>query len=246
MTDAKVFHKEDSSSGSIGRRYARTDEIGIPYAITVDYETIQALPGTVTLRERDSMQQVRVPVAAVASIVRMLSSGELTWSHLIAGGAETTTSTIIPDIASTKTATASARRALLERTAHDEDGRFVHDDSFAVYGAHRGHRDFGPLGCALKTHILDSWSDWFVMAEQMLPMKCAVLTPEAAWLATGEAERFVDVAVREVDSRRRLDHVLREGYAELERSSADTEVKRQCATNRAKVRFCCLTLCMTI
>lgn len=42
---------------SIGKRYARTDEIGVPYALTVDYDTLT--DKCVTLRERDSMTQVR-------------------------------------------------------------------------------------------------------------------------------------------------------------------------------------------
>lgn len=41
---------------TIGRRYARTDEVGVPFAVTVDYETIEN--ETVTLRERDSTAQV--------------------------------------------------------------------------------------------------------------------------------------------------------------------------------------------
>ncbi|NYT02329.1 MAG: glycine--tRNA ligase [Methanosarcinales archaeon] len=46
------------TSGSIGRRYRRNDEIGTPYCVTVDYETIEQ--GTVTIRDRDSMRQVKV------------------------------------------------------------------------------------------------------------------------------------------------------------------------------------------
>ena len=45
------------SSGSIGRRYARADEVGTPLGITIDYQTIE--DGTVTLRDRDSWKQVR-------------------------------------------------------------------------------------------------------------------------------------------------------------------------------------------
>lgn len=48
-------------SGAIGRRYRRMDEIGTPYCVTVDYDTLK--DHTVTLRFRDSMTQVRVPVA---------------------------------------------------------------------------------------------------------------------------------------------------------------------------------------
>jgi glycyl-tRNA synthetase len=47
--------------GSIGRRYARVDEIGCPFAVTVDYQTME--DGTVTLRDRDTTRQTRVPIA---------------------------------------------------------------------------------------------------------------------------------------------------------------------------------------
>lgn len=49
---------------SIGKRYARTDEIGVPYALTVDYDTLN--DKCVTLRERDSMTQVRSALKYVA------------------------------------------------------------------------------------------------------------------------------------------------------------------------------------
>jgi len=58
-----VFYDE---SGAIGRRYRRQDEIGTPFAVTVDFETLGekdvALRDTVTLRDRDSMKQERVSV----------------------------------------------------------------------------------------------------------------------------------------------------------------------------------------
>lgn len=62
LTRVDVSHKVDDSSGSIGRRYARTDEIAIPYGITIDFDTLKE-PHSVTLRERDSMGQVRIPVS---------------------------------------------------------------------------------------------------------------------------------------------------------------------------------------
>lgn len=52
---------------SIGKRYRRQDAIGTPFCITVDHQTLD--DGTVTLRHRDSMQQERIPVAEVASIL---------------------------------------------------------------------------------------------------------------------------------------------------------------------------------
>jgi glycyl-tRNA synthetase len=48
-------------SGSIGRRYARADEIGIPYAMTIDYQTFE--DGTVTIRYRNDGKQERVKIA---------------------------------------------------------------------------------------------------------------------------------------------------------------------------------------
>jgi glycyl-tRNA synthetase len=53
----KVFYDE---SAAIGRRYRRQDEIGTPYGVTVDSETL--VDNTVTVRERDSMAQERVSI----------------------------------------------------------------------------------------------------------------------------------------------------------------------------------------
>jgi glycyl-tRNA synthetase len=71
---------EFDESGAIGRRYRRQDEIGTPYAITIDYQTME--DGTVTIRERDSMSQVRVKKDIVASTVRGLICGDLAFASL--------------------------------------------------------------------------------------------------------------------------------------------------------------------
>ena len=55
-------------SGAIGRRYRRQDEIGTPYCVTVDYDTMN--DNTVTLRFRDSMEQVRVPVSELVATIK--------------------------------------------------------------------------------------------------------------------------------------------------------------------------------
>jgi glycyl-tRNA synthetase len=55
-----VSYKIDDINDSVGRRYARTDEIGIPFGITIDGQT--AKDRTVTLREINSMKQIRIPV----------------------------------------------------------------------------------------------------------------------------------------------------------------------------------------
>ena len=58
---SKYFMCEFDETGSIGKRYRRQDEIGTPFCITFDFDSLE--DQAVTIRERDSMQQVRVPVA---------------------------------------------------------------------------------------------------------------------------------------------------------------------------------------
>ncbi|KAG0413209.1 hypothetical protein HPB47_009653, partial [Ixodes persulcatus] len=82
LTQHDVPHKVDDSSGSIGRRYARTDEVAVPFGITVDFDTLKE-PATATLRERDSMEQVRCPLEDLAPLVQDLVRGKaLRWRQL--------------------------------------------------------------------------------------------------------------------------------------------------------------------
>ncbi|KAK2859512.1 hypothetical protein Q5P01_004132 [Channa striata] len=82
MTKYGVSHKVDDSSGSIGRRYARTDEIGVAFGITIDFDTVNKSPHTATLRDRDSMRQIRAEVSDLPVIVRDLANGVLTWAEV--------------------------------------------------------------------------------------------------------------------------------------------------------------------
>ncbi|MBJ7528385.1 MAG: glycine--tRNA ligase, partial [Nocardioides sp.] len=52
-------------SGAIGRRYRRQDEIGTPYCVTVDFDTLE--DGAVTVRERDSMSQERISLDGITA-----------------------------------------------------------------------------------------------------------------------------------------------------------------------------------
>lgn len=54
-------------SGAIGRRYRRLDEIGAPLAVTIDHGTLK--DGAVTLRERDSMEQSRIPISGLRAAI---------------------------------------------------------------------------------------------------------------------------------------------------------------------------------
>ncbi len=64
-------------SGTIGKRYARMDEVGTPWCITVDYDSLDngAAPGTVTIRDRDSTEQKRVKIGEVPRIIDDLLAG---------------------------------------------------------------------------------------------------------------------------------------------------------------------------
>ena len=75
LTRHGISHKVDDSSGSIGRRYARTDEIGVAFGITIDFDTVNKTPHTATLRDRDSMRQIGAEVAAFALAFVVLKTG---------------------------------------------------------------------------------------------------------------------------------------------------------------------------
>lgn len=79
LSELGVTNKADTASGSLGRRYARADEIGVPFGITVDPVTLTT--DTVTLRERDSCLQVRLPTNEVANLVRNLCEGRVSWEQ---------------------------------------------------------------------------------------------------------------------------------------------------------------------
>ncbi|MBQ3090433.1 MAG: glycine--tRNA ligase [Oscillospiraceae bacterium] len=68
---SKYFMVDYDDAGSIGKRYRREDEIGTPYCITVDFETIgdenTPADNAVTIRDRDTMEQVRVPISELKS-----------------------------------------------------------------------------------------------------------------------------------------------------------------------------------
>ncbi|KAJ6428467.1 hypothetical protein OIU84_023819 [Salix udensis] len=74
LTAAGISHKIDITGTSIGKRYARTDELGVPFAITVDSAA------SVTIRERDSKDQIRVNVEEAATVMKSVTDGNTTWA----------------------------------------------------------------------------------------------------------------------------------------------------------------------
>ena len=64
---SKAFMVDYDDAGSIGKRYRRQDEIGTPFCVTVDFETVgdgeHPADNCVTVRDRDTMEQVRMPIS---------------------------------------------------------------------------------------------------------------------------------------------------------------------------------------
>ena len=64
---SKYFNVDYDAAGSIGKRYRREDEIGTPFSICIDFDTAE--DGCVTVRDRDTMEQVRIPVSQVRGYI---------------------------------------------------------------------------------------------------------------------------------------------------------------------------------
>jgi glycyl-tRNA synthetase len=74
------FICEFDEAGSIGRRYARADEVGVPLGITVDYDTLN--DNTVTVRDRDSWKQVRTKIDALPELLHKYFRGKIGFEDL--------------------------------------------------------------------------------------------------------------------------------------------------------------------
>ncbi|KAF2278261.1 glycyl-tRNA synthetase [Westerdykella ornata] len=76
----RIHFAVDDSSASIGKRYSRRDQLGTPFHITADFESVQK--NTFTLRERDSMEQVRATEQEIVDAVVNMVNGEETWEDV--------------------------------------------------------------------------------------------------------------------------------------------------------------------
>ena len=65
---SKNFMCDYDEAGSIGKRYRREDEIGTPYCVTIDFDTLE--DECVTIRDRDTMEQVRVKIDELESYIQ--------------------------------------------------------------------------------------------------------------------------------------------------------------------------------
>lgn len=105
--------------------------------------------------------------------------------------------------------------------------RFFYDQSFAIYGGITGQYDFGPMGCALKSNILNAWRQFFVLEEQMLEVDCSVLSPEPVLKASGHVDRFADLMVKDLKNGEcfRLDHLIKNFLEKLSSETKDEQAK---------------------
>jgi glycyl-tRNA synthetase len=84
LRDAGLSVAHDDS-GNIGRRYRRQDEVGTPLSVTVDHESVERDAETVTVRDRDTTAQVRVPVADLADELSAILAGQTAVTELLEG-----------------------------------------------------------------------------------------------------------------------------------------------------------------
>ena len=118
---------------------------------------------------------------------------------------------------------AGYERALLEELLKHH---FFFDQSFPIYDAIDGQFDFGPMGCAMKTNLINTWRKHFVLEEQMLEVDCTVLTPEPVLKASGHVQHFADLMVKDLKNGEcfRLDHLIR---GHLEKLMADKKISEK-------------------
>lgn len=76
-----VSSRVDDSSASIGKRYARNDELGTPFGVTVDFQSVK--DNTFTLRDRDTTKQVRASEEEILRAIKSLVDGDETWADIL-------------------------------------------------------------------------------------------------------------------------------------------------------------------
>ncbi|KAI1725864.1 anticodon binding domain-containing protein [Ditylenchus destructor] len=106
--------------------------------------------------------------------------------------------------------------------------RFFYDQSFAIYGGIAGLYDYGPMGCSLKSNIVQQWRKHFILTEGMLEVECSALTPADVLKASGHVERFIDWMVKDVNTGDcfRADHLIKNNLEELMKKKTTTEDQR--------------------
>lgn len=95
--------------------------------------------------------------------------------------------------------------------------RFIYGQSYEIYGGVGGLCDLGPIGCAIKTNLLQLWRRFFILEDHMLEIDCPALTIEPVLRASGHVDRFSDFLVKDVVTNEcfRLDHLIKSHLQQL-------------------------------
>lgn len=95
--------------------------------------------------------------------------------------------------------------------------RFIFDQSYEIYGGASGFYDLGPVGCALKSNLLQLWRKFFILEDQMLEIDCPALTIMPVFKASGHIDRFSDYLVKDVVTNEcfRVDHLIKSHLEQL-------------------------------
>lgn len=80
LDEDQISFKVDQSGVSIGKRYSRNDELGIPFGITIDYDSLE--DNSFTLRDRDSTKQVRASLDDILEAIAKMVKGKTTWADV--------------------------------------------------------------------------------------------------------------------------------------------------------------------
>jgi len=75
-----ISSKVDASGATIGKRYSRNDELGTPLGVTIDFQTVK--DGSLTLRDRDSMKQVRADEDKIMDAIKAIVEGKKDWGEV--------------------------------------------------------------------------------------------------------------------------------------------------------------------
>ena len=80
LDEDQISFKVDQSGVSIGKRYSRNDELGIPFGVTIDYDSLE--DNSFTLRDRDSTKQVRASLDDILEAITKMVKGKQAWADV--------------------------------------------------------------------------------------------------------------------------------------------------------------------
>ena len=79
LTRRSLASTVDDSRASVGKRYSRNDEIGVPFGVTIDFNSFEDQQATV--RDRDTCSQIRVPLPEIPALIEQLTLATMSWQE---------------------------------------------------------------------------------------------------------------------------------------------------------------------